>query len=127
MRQHSDASVRLSAISASRPRVRAAWPDVDVPITVKPAASKHSRAADRAVVLPAPATPTMSSAPRPDVSTSSMAARWPAVKEWPIACSRAAMAAVAASRDTAGASVRATWRSTAAAMACSRAMVVAVA
>ena len=41
-RHSSDARVRLS-MPASRPRVRAAWPDVDAPITRYPAASKASR------------------------------------------------------------------------------------
>ena len=52
---------------ASRPKVRAAWPEVEVPTTTYPPASKASRTAAMTVVLPDPATPTTSSTPRPEV------------------------------------------------------------
>lgn len=51
--RHLDAGLTL--------RVLAAWPDVDVPMTSKPSASKASRTAASAVVFPEPARPTISS------------------------------------------------------------------
>jgi hypothetical protein len=55
-----------SAPSASLRRVRAAWPEVAVPITRQPDASNASATTCSMVVFPAPATPSTSSAPRPE-------------------------------------------------------------
>ena len=46
------------SMCASVPRVRAAWPLVELPSTRYPAASRAVEAASSAVVLPDPATPT---------------------------------------------------------------------
>ena len=66
-RQMRLARVRDSAVPASVPRLRAAWPEVAAPSTWWPERSKASATARSMVVLPAPATPTVSSAPRPEV------------------------------------------------------------
>jgi hypothetical protein len=65
--------------------------------------------------------------PRPDVVIAITAARWPTVSDAPSSSSRLAIARRAVISGTDGASVRTTSTSTAAAMACSRAIVVAVA
>ena len=72
--QRREAIVRDSDSPASRPRVRAAWPEVEVPTTVKPPDSKASRTAAMTVVLPDPATPSTSSTPRPELAIPSTAA-----------------------------------------------------
>ena len=113
--------VRLS-MPASRPRVRAACPDVDAPITRCPAASKASRTQASAVVLPAPATPTTSSIRRPDVVIARTASAWPSVSRPPSPLSLRAMAASAALDGTAAAPVASTPLRNTVAMAASTAM-----
>ncbi len=77
--QRREASVRDSDSPASLPNVLAAWPEVEVPTTVKPPVSKASRTAAMTVVLPDPATPSTNSTPRPEVAIPSTAACWPGV------------------------------------------------
>jgi len=125
-RQVSDARVREASMPAWCFRVLAAWPEVEVPMTSKPSASNASRTAASAVVLPAPATPTTCSTPRPEVVMAMTAERWPRVRETPSSASLWTIALRGPSGRTAGASVRATSEPTRAAMACSVAMVVAV-
>ena len=51
----SEAMVRLLSMSASSPRLRAAWPEVAVPITGQPDASYAAATTRSMVVFPAPA------------------------------------------------------------------------
>ena len=115
------ARVRDSAIPASVPRLRAAWPEVAVPSTWWPERSKASATARSMVVLPAPATPTTSSAPRPEVQMPSTADRCSSDSPAPMDSSAPAMAPSMASGEATGPSVRANWRARLSAMALSRA------
>jgi hypothetical protein len=108
------------AVPASVPRLRAAWPEVAVPSTWWPERSKASDTARSIVVIPAPATPTTSSAPRPEVQMPTTAARCSSDSRAPMDCSAPATATSTFSGEATGPSVRPNWRARLSAMAASR-------